>query len=55
VDAAMVELADYVASGKLTVNIAGTFGLDQAGETHRLLEEKQSMGKLVILPWKDEK
>jgi NADPH2:quinone reductase len=55
VDAAMVELADYVASGKLTVNIAGAFSLDQAGETHRLLEGKKSMGKLVILPWGDEK
>jgi NADPH2:quinone reductase len=54
VDAAMVELADYVSSGKLTVNIGGIFGLNQAGETHRLLEEKKSMGKLVILPWGDE-
>jgi NADPH2:quinone reductase len=51
VEAAMAELADYVSSGQLTVNIAGTFSLDQAGETHRLLEGKQSMGKLVILPW----
>jgi NADPH2:quinone reductase len=52
VDAAMAELADYVSSGKLTVNIGGTFSMDQAGEAHRLLEEKKSMGKLVILPWK---
>jgi NADPH2:quinone reductase len=54
VDAAMAHLAEYVASGKLTVNLAGTFSLDQAGETHRLLEEKESMGKLVILPWGDD-
>jgi NADPH:quinone reductase len=51
VEAAMAELADYVASEKITVNIGGTFSLNQAGETHRLLEGRKSMGKLVILPW----
>jgi NADPH2:quinone reductase len=55
VDAALVELAEYVLSEKITVNIGGTFSLNEAGETHRLLEEQKSMGKLVILPWGDEK
>ncbi len=54
VEAALAELADYVSSKQITVNIGGLFSLEEAGETHRLLEEQKSKGKLVILPWADE-
>ena len=51
ITSALAELADYVSSGRLSVNIGGTFSLKNAGESHRLLEGLKSKGKLVILPW----
>ena len=47
------ELAGYVSSGHLQVHMGGAFPLSKAIEAHRLLEGRQTKGKLVILPWKD--
>ncbi|WP_281060638.1 zinc-binding dehydrogenase [Mesorhizobium sp. M7A.F.Ca.MR.148.00.0.0] len=38
------------ASGLLQVTIGGRFPLDRAGEAHRLLEERRSTGKVVLIP-----
>ncbi|KUM26380.1 NADPH:quinone oxidoreductase [Mesorhizobium loti] len=44
------ELFDLAVSDRLRVAIGGCFPLDQAGEAHRLLEERRSTGKVVLLP-----
>jgi NADPH2:quinone reductase len=54
VEGALAELADYVSSGEVTINIGGTFTLKDAGAAHRLLEEQRAMGKLIILPWSED-
>ncbi|UVK51148.1 zinc-binding dehydrogenase [Mesorhizobium sp. AR02] len=44
------ELFQLAASGQLRVAIGGRFPLDQAGEAHRLLDERRSTGKVVLVP-----
>lgn len=44
------ELFELAASGRLRVAIGGRFPLDQAGEAHRLLDERRSTGKVVLVP-----
>jgi NADPH2:quinone reductase len=41
---------EMVKSGKLKVRIFQTFPLSQAAETHRLLESRQTTGKLLLTP-----
>jgi NADPH2:quinone reductase len=48
--ASMSELFQLAASGRLQVAIGGRFALDQAGEAHRLLDERRSTGKVVLVP-----
>lgn len=48
--ASLFELFELAASSRLRVVIGGRFPLDQAGEAHRLLEERRSTGKIVLLP-----
>lgn len=48
--ASLTELFQLAASGRLQVAIGGRFPLDQAGEAHRLLEERRSTGKVVLMP-----
>ncbi|TIN27232.1 MAG: zinc-binding alcohol dehydrogenase family protein [Mesorhizobium sp.] len=48
--ASLSELFLLAASGRLQVAIGGRFPLDQAGEAHRLLDERRSTGKLVLMP-----
>lgn len=48
--ASLTELFQLAASGRLQVAIGGHFPLDQAGEAHRLLEERRSTGKVVLVP-----
>jgi NADPH2:quinone reductase len=38
-----------VAEGALTVRLAGTFPLAEAAAAHRLLENRQVVGKLLLL------
>lgn len=46
----LAELFDLAASGRLKVTIGGRFPLHQAGEAHRLLEERRATGKVVLSP-----
>jgi NADPH2:quinone reductase len=41
-------LREQVEQGVLTLRVAGTFGADQAGEAHRILEAGGTRGRLVI-------
>ena len=47
--ASLSELFQLAASGRLHVAIGGRFPLDQAGEAHRLLDERRSTGKVVLM------
>ncbi|ADG99449.1 Alcohol dehydrogenase zinc-binding domain protein [Segniliparus rotundus DSM 44985] len=47
------ELADHVESGRLLVRLGVQMSLSQAAEAHRLVENRQSTGKAVLLPWAD--
>jgi len=53
VSTTLSELVGFVASGRLKLHTGGTFPLAKATEAHRLLEGRRTVGKLVILPWKD--
>jgi NADPH2:quinone reductase len=44
------ELLDYVECGKLKLTIGGIHRLDEAAEVHRLLQERKTIGKLVLVP-----
>ncbi|MHB8874941.1 MAG: quinone oxidoreductase family protein, partial [Myxococcaceae bacterium] len=44
------ELAGYVTGGKLRVLVGGTYPLEQAAEAHRAMGDRQTTGKLVLLP-----
>ena len=48
--ASLSELFQLAAIGRLQVAIGGRFPLDQAGEAHRLLDERRSTGKVVLIP-----
>ena len=48
--ASLSELFELAASGQLRVAIGGRFPLDHAGEAHRLLDERRSTGKVVLMP-----
>jgi NADPH2:quinone reductase len=49
----LAKLAGFVEGGDLKLHMGGAFPLVKAAETHRLLEGRETMGKLVILPWKE--
>lgn len=49
--AALQELIGYAASGRLRVAVGQTLPLARAAEAHRLLEGRQSVGKLILKPW----
>jgi NADPH:quinone reductase len=44
------ELQEWVVSGQLQVTLGQIFPLAQAAEAHRRLEQRQSHGKLILLP-----
>lgn len=46
----LAHLFGLAASGEMKVTIGGAFPLEQAGEAHRLLESRQSLGKIVLTP-----
>jgi NADPH:quinone reductase-like Zn-dependent oxidoreductase len=48
--AVMAELADLIAEGKLKVPIAATFPLDQVRDAYRELEQRHTLGKIVLHP-----
>ncbi|WP_431030508.1 quinone oxidoreductase family protein [Lysinibacillus sp. LZ02] len=44
------QLLKYVNDGELKLTIGGVYRLDEAAEVHRLLQGRQTMGKLVLVP-----
>jgi NADPH:quinone reductase len=44
------ELQEWVAAGRLRVMVGETFPLADAAEAHRRLEQRQTQGKLILLP-----
>ena len=44
------ELAGHVAEGRLRLSVGGRYALNTAREMHRLMEARQTHGKLVVLP-----
>lgn len=48
---ALRDMIGYAASGQVKVALGQTLPLAQAAEAHRLLEARQSVGKLVLKPW----
>ncbi|TPM27021.1 zinc-binding dehydrogenase [Mesorhizobium sp. B2-3-4] len=46
----LAQLFELAASARLKVAIGGRFPLHEAGEAHRLLEERRAIGKIVLLP-----
>jgi len=48
--ASLAELFQLAAAGELKVKVGGSYPLERAGEAHRTLEERGSIGKLVLVP-----
>jgi NADPH:quinone reductase-like Zn-dependent oxidoreductase len=48
--AVMAELADLIVEGKLEVPIADTYPLDQVRDAYRELEQRHTLGKIVLHP-----
>lgn len=46
----LAQLADALAAGRLTLPIAGTFGLDEVADAFRALEGRHAPGKIVVVP-----
>lgn len=46
-------LNDLILSGKLQVDIGARLPLHMAGEAHRIMENRQANGKIVLKPWAD--
>lgn len=44
------ELDDLIAAGKLKALVAGTFTLENVQDAHRLLENRETIGKVILLP-----
>jgi NADPH2:quinone reductase len=49
-DAARRELQELVLAGRLRVTVGQSFALADAAEAHRRLEQRQTHGKLILLP-----
>ena len=46
----LAQLAELIAAGKLEVPIAAVYPLDQVREAYRELEERHTLGKIVLVP-----
>jgi NADPH2:quinone reductase len=44
------DLFEWIAGGRLSVRIGGTYPLAKAAEAHRALEGRVTTGKLLLLP-----
>ncbi len=44
------ELDDFLIAGTLKPLIAGTFSLENVAEGHNLLENREAIGKVIVLP-----
>ena len=45
------ELIGFVASGQVKIQVGKVLPLSQAAQAHRLLEGRQTTGKVVLQPW----
>jgi hypothetical protein len=50
---ALTELADLVANNRLHIHLGTQLPLSLAAQAHRLIEDRQTTGKAVLLPWAD--
>jgi NADPH2:quinone reductase len=49
--AALNEIVASVSDGRLKLHIGTRLPLDRAAEAHRLLEERKTVGKVILEPW----
>lgn len=47
------EIVGFITAGKLSVQVGAALPLSQAAEAHRLLESRQTTGRVVLQPWVD--
>ena len=50
IQSSMEDMLGYLSKGQLKLTIGGVFSLDQAAEVHRLLQSRQTKGKLILKP-----
>ena len=50
IQSSMAEMLGYLSKGQLKLTIGGVFSLEQAAEVHRLLQSRQTKGKLILKP-----
>lgn len=50
IQSSMAEMLEYLSKGQLKLTIGGIYSLNQAAEVHRLLQSRQTKGKLIIKP-----
>ncbi|MGV2939056.1 zinc-binding alcohol dehydrogenase family protein [Mesobacillus sp. LC4] len=50
IQSSMAEMLGYLSKGQLKLTIGGIFSLEQAAEVHRLLQSRQTKGKLILKP-----
>lgn len=50
VQSSMAEMLRFISEGQLKLTIGGVYPLDQAAEVHRLLQSRQTKGKLILKP-----
>lgn len=48
---ALQTLIGFVSSGQVKVPVGHVLPLSQAAEAHRMLEERRTMGKIILKPW----
>jgi NADPH:quinone reductase len=48
---AMGDLIGYVASGQVKVQIGHSLPLSQAAQAHQMIEQRRTMGKIILKPW----
>jgi NADPH:quinone reductase len=51
INATLAEIIGYVMAGKLSLQVGMVLPLSRAAEAHRLLEGRQTTGKVVLQPW----
>jgi len=51
--AALQRLIGFVVEGKVDVQVGHVLPLSRAREAHLLLEERRSVGKIILKPWED--
>ncbi|MBS8264088.1 NADPH:quinone oxidoreductase family protein [Mesobacillus boroniphilus] len=50
IQSSMAEMLEYLSKGQLKLTIGGVYSLEQAAEVHRLLQSRQTKGKLILKP-----